>query len=131
MDKSWIHAIKWSTAYIDGVNSFMKFVENFNGREGEIRCPCKGCLNLKVQDKNIVKIHLLESGIDPGYTTWFYHGEASSSRIFGTPHTSRGDASSSDSEETIDEEDDGVIDMLFDLGQQYNQHGGDNTFVGN
>ena len=120
MDKSWMRAIKWSKAYVDGVNTFMKFIETHLGKECNIRCPCVGCLNLIIQDPKIVKDHMLERGIDPGYTTWFYHGEPSSSNNRGNSHSNEGDRSGSDLYEE-DEEYDGVNDMLFDLGQQFYQ----------
>ncbi|CAH9079402.1 unnamed protein product [Cuscuta epithymum] len=124
MDKSWMHEIKWSHAYVDGVKKFMTFVEDYNGREGVIRCPCVGCLNLRTQHKEIVKIHLLERGIDPGYNTWFYHGEESGSRTSKKNHTYTGNGTDNVYEE--EEEEDGITEMLFDLGQQYNHQDNDN-----
>lgn len=126
MDKSWLRAIKWSKAYIDGVNAFMKFVETRVGTECDIRCPCIDCLNLIIQDQKSVKDHILERGIDPGYTTWFYHGEPSSSNNLRNPHTNEGDRIDNDLFEEDDEEDDGVNDMLFDLGQQHYQADAEN-----
>ncbi|KAL6551327.1 hypothetical protein OROMI_021815 [Orobanche minor] len=119
MDTSWIRDAKFSKSYVDGVKSFMQFVRTHIGPACDVRCPCKNCLNLRLKDQTTVTHHILENGIDTGYITWLYHGEPrlNDERI----------RTDSDSKEKYnDEEDDGVSEMLFDLGEQYTQENNDN-----
>ncbi|KAL3618946.1 hypothetical protein CASFOL_037174 [Castilleja foliolosa] len=75
MDKSWMNAPIYSEAYLDGVNGFMLFVETHVGKNCDIRCPCKRCLNLIINNQKTVKAHIRLHGIDPHYVKWFNHGE--------------------------------------------------------
>ncbi|KAL8511956.1 hypothetical protein ACS0TY_018425 [Phlomoides rotata] len=119
MDKSWMRDTKWSKNYVAGVKSFMQFVRTHMGPDCDVRCPCKNCLNLRFRDQRTVTHHILENGIDTGYITWFYHGEP---RL-----NNEGIRTDSDPiEVNNDEEDDGVSEMLFDLGEQYTQENNDN-----
>ncbi|KAL3618470.1 hypothetical protein CASFOL_037552 [Castilleja foliolosa] len=125
MDKSWMYARKFSEAYVDGVHDFIEYVESHMGKECQVRCPCTRCLNLIIADQKSVRKHILVNGIDPGYVTWFYHGES-------TAHSAVGDATVQETAvyNESEDEDDGVNDILFDLREQYTQsdtNGVDNT----
>ncbi|KAL3633966.1 hypothetical protein CASFOL_022728 [Castilleja foliolosa] len=126
MDKSWMHERRFSKEYVNGVDDFIQFVESHMGKECDVRCPCTRCLNLIIKDQISVKQHIMINGIDPGYDTWFYHGESTSHSVVGDDQT--------DQEPTYDreeeDEDDGVNDILFNLHEQYTQsdtNGVDNT----
>ncbi|KAL3638401.1 hypothetical protein CASFOL_017772 [Castilleja foliolosa] len=121
-----MHERRFSKVYVNGVDDFMQFVESHMGKECNVRCPCTRCLNLIIKDQISVKQHIMINGIDPGYVTWFYHGESTSHSVVGDDQT--------DQEPTYDreeeDEDDGVNDILFNLQEQYTQsdtNGVDNT----
>ncbi|KAL3638393.1 hypothetical protein CASFOL_017764 [Castilleja foliolosa] len=116
MDKSWMNAPKHSEAYLEGVNGFMLFVETHVGKNRNIRCPCKRCLNLIINNQKTVKAHIRLNGIDPQYVTWFNHGEHAINDC--STHSSFHDESD---EDWAEDEDDGVDDMLIDIREQYNQ----------
>ncbi|CAN1145409.1 hypothetical protein LINPERHAP2_LOCUS14662 [Linum perenne] len=73
MDKSWMKKKRFSTPYIEGVRSFMLFVEENMGRDVDIHCPCKHCLNAFKEPQEVVLAHLMINGIDRRYTTWIHH----------------------------------------------------------
>ncbi|CAN1121606.1 hypothetical protein LINPERHAP2_LOCUS866 [Linum perenne] len=107
MDKSWMKKKRFSVDYIDGVRSFMTFVETHISHDNEIHCPCKHCLNVIKEPKPTVFTHLMINGIDSGYTTWIYHGETSQSHV-----NMMDDANANNS---MDDDDDDGDDQLFDL----------------
>ncbi|WCJ29444.1 hypothetical protein M5689_011080 [Euphorbia peplus] len=117
MDKIWMIATKWTKTYMEGVDYFMKFAQCKLGSECEIQCPCKGCLNLLFHAQKVVKSHLLHNGIDPGYISWFYHGEASTSTNLGN----QSNGNDIEEDDGNDEDTDGVHDMIFELGEKYIQ----------
>ncbi|CAI0559000.1 unnamed protein product [Linum tenue] len=84
MDKSWMRKKKFSVDYIEGVRSFISFVEEHIGHDNDIYCPCKSCLNVYKEPIQGVFAHLMINGIDHGYTTWVYHGESSNSNMDNT-----------------------------------------------
>ncbi|KAL6536147.1 hypothetical protein OROHE_012991 [Orobanche hederae] len=119
MDKSWMRDAKFSISYVAGVKSFMQFIRTHMGPACDVQRPCKNCLNLRLKDQTTVTHHILENWIDTWYITWFYHGEP---RL-----NDEGVRTDSDSTaKNNDEEDDGVSEMLFDLGEQYTQANNDN-----
>ena len=105
-------ARQFSKEYITGVKSFMKFVVEQMGATCNIRCPCKQCMNLFIRNQITVETHLLVNGIDQCYTTWFHHGEPllPSYRDRFTYDNVRVES---------DEDEDGLYDMLHDLGNEY------------
>lgn len=78
MDRSWMNARRFSSVYVQGVESFVK--ENM-GQECDIKCPCTHCLNSYIESQKEVQDHLLIRGIDTEYTRWIYHGERSNYRV--------------------------------------------------
>ncbi|CAN1289729.1 hypothetical protein LINPERPRIM_LOCUS20410 [Linum perenne] len=77
MDKSWMNKRRFSVEYVEGVKSFMHFVEGRLGVGVDIHCPCNHCLNVLQNSQDVVLEHLMINGINVGYTTWIYHGETS------------------------------------------------------
>ncbi|KAL7207377.1 hypothetical protein ACSBR1_029351 [Camellia fascicularis] len=76
MDRSWmLISDRFSQPYVDGVNSFIEFAKVHLGEGREIKCPCINCCNFYKQKYDIVKAHLLISGMIVSYTTWLEHGE--------------------------------------------------------
>ncbi|KAL3654668.1 hypothetical protein CASFOL_001403 [Castilleja foliolosa] len=116
-----MNAPKHSEAYLEGVNGFMLFVETHMGKNCDIRCPCKCCLNLLINNQKTVKAHIRLHGIDPHYVTWFNHGEHAINDC--NTHSSFRDESDEEQshENWAEDEDDGVDDMLVDIREQYNQ----------
>ncbi|CAL5408901.1 unnamed protein product [Camellia sinensis] len=76
MGRSWILIFdRFSQPYVDGVNSFIEFAKVHLGEAREIKCPCINCCNFYKQEYDIVKAHLLISGMIVSYTTWLEQGE--------------------------------------------------------
>ncbi|KAL7203986.1 hypothetical protein ACSBR2_017114 [Camellia fascicularis] len=76
MDRSWMLIYdRFSQPYVDGVNSFIEFAKVHLGEGREIKCPCINCCNFYKHEYDIVKAHLLISGMIVSYTTWLEHGE--------------------------------------------------------
>ncbi|XP_012827605.1 PREDICTED: uncharacterized protein LOC105948893 isoform X2 [Erythranthe guttata] len=116
MDKSWMTAKKFSSEYVQGVRSFMKFVDEHIGQHCDMKCPCTFCLNSYIRSKKEVLDHLLIRGIDVEYTRWIHHGECFDYQV------SHSDSDNDD----VNEDDDytnGVKDLLADLGNFY-EHAG-------
>ncbi|XP_028055405.1 uncharacterized protein LOC114259573 [Camellia sinensis] len=76
MDKSWmLISDRFSQPYVDGVNSFIEFAKVHWGEARKIKCPCINCCNFYKQEYDIVKAHLLISGMIVSYNPWLEHGE--------------------------------------------------------
>ncbi|GJU58034.1 reverse transcriptase domain-containing protein [Tanacetum coccineum] len=56
--------------FLDFAFSNKAFVDN-----NRIKCPCLECDNKHFKTRNDVMFHLYEKGFTPNYTTWFAHGE--------------------------------------------------------
>ena len=39
-------------------------------------CPCSKCGNRRMQNQEVMGIHLHKNGFTPNYTWWVHHGEA-------------------------------------------------------
>ena len=80
-DKSWIdiprHRRFHDTRYKEGCEAFMRYAEMNprNLRSGATYCPCCRCRNLKLLNRNDIRIHLITSGFDEKYKYWNWHGE--------------------------------------------------------
>ena len=108
MDKTWMTEKKWSPRYVEGVQSFMKFVKDNLGANCRVRCPCIDYLNSYVWSQDVVFDHLLINGIDGFYTRWIFHGEKSNYNVRAKDHYNN-------QSEVLDEiEDDGIQEMLDD-----------------
>ncbi|TYK06194.1 uncharacterized protein E5676_scaffold287G00510 [Cucumis melo var. makuwa] len=104
--------------------------------DGQIRCPCKRCMNLNWDLLVGVERHLLTIGMCPSYTEWVCHGEevnlyrgierfgkGTSSDSFheGTSNDSFHEGTSSDpfhiegTNNNLFSEDNQMLDMLHDL----------------
>ncbi|CAN1750149.1 hypothetical protein LINPERHAP1_LOCUS3952 [Linum perenne] len=105
MDKSWMGKRRFSVEYIEGVNSFMRFIQDHLGRNVDIHCPCKSCLNVFQEPQEVVLSHLMINGIDVGYTRWIYHGEQFNAAVDDLNMLDINDGGEGDDEE----------DQLFDL----------------
>ncbi|KAL7212799.1 hypothetical protein ACSBR2_015476 [Camellia fascicularis] len=66
---------RFSQPYVGAVNSFIEFAKAHLGEAREINCLCINCYNFYKQEYDIVKAHLLISGMMVSYTTWLEHGE--------------------------------------------------------
>ncbi|CAL5367388.1 unnamed protein product [Camellia sinensis] len=76
MDRSWmLISDRFSQPYVDGVNSFIEFAKVHLGEAREIKWPCINCCNFYKHEYDIVKAHLLISGMIVSYTIWLEHGE--------------------------------------------------------
>ncbi|CAL1402360.1 unnamed protein product [Linum trigynum] len=110
MDKSWMKKKRFSTDYIQGVRSFISFIEQHLGHNDDVHCPCKRCLNVYKEPLEGVFAHLMINGIDHGYTTWVYHGEPS--------HSHMNDITNGDVDNVVGGDED-FDDELFDLLDEY------------
>ena len=75
MDKSWIFGKQFSTAYVKGVEEFMKLVVDRYPEDAPIRCPCVHCLNHVIRPQTEVETHVHIYGMSDTYTRWTHHGE--------------------------------------------------------
>jgi hypothetical protein len=39
-------------------------------------CPCNKCGNRRMQNQEVMGVHLHKNGFTPNYTRWVHHGEA-------------------------------------------------------
>ncbi|KAA0054232.1 hypothetical protein E6C27_scaffold131G001770 [Cucumis melo var. makuwa] len=77
MGKGWMKLKnKFSFEYREGVSQFLEVAKfQVNIDYGQIRCPCKRCINSNWNSLKGVKRHLLTIGISPYCTEWVYHGK--------------------------------------------------------
>ena len=76
MDKSWINlSNRLCDEYWRGAVKFLEVAARHVNSEGEIRCPCRRCVNQEWLKLNRVEAHIIDNGFNPNYTVWVYHGE--------------------------------------------------------
>ncbi|XP_026453753.1 uncharacterized protein LOC113355176 [Papaver somniferum] len=76
VDKGWMKCPCKSAQYIEGVRSFIEFVNRNGGGNTLFSCPCSRCKNCKgLGPLSEISLHLLKYGILYTYTTWRFHGE--------------------------------------------------------
>ncbi|KAF9590220.1 hypothetical protein IFM89_031959 [Coptis chinensis] len=76
-DKSWIDLSFPDQHFIDGVSSFVKFVQVHFPDTETTQCPCNMCKNQRIPvPYEEVKIDLLKHGFNPAYKIWYLHGES-------------------------------------------------------
>ncbi|XP_074323736.1 uncharacterized protein LOC141660647 [Apium graveolens] len=76
MDRSWIDIPdKLSLDYANGIIEFISVAEKRVNAKGMVLCPCCRCMNKKLQNINMIKVHLLSNGFLDTYKRWYYHGE--------------------------------------------------------
>nr|XP_043619630.1 uncharacterized protein LOC122591425 [Erigeron canadensis] len=102
----WMYEIPRATKdYLTCLNQFIETVEKYKIESGDnhIRCPCKKCKNIKdVNDKNVLKDHLICEGFTEMYTCWIYHGEYLDDQDMVQPDYNENDNSVSDNENSGD-----------------------------
>ena len=85
--RTWMYEPGWKRGSIslhfrNGVEAFLKAASCNKTKMIEIRCPCKKCHCMKLQDYETITFHLHNYGFMPNYYVWRYHGES------GTKHDS-------------------------------------------
>lgn len=76
MDKEWMKLARYSTEYINGVESFLNYAYTKGKPQGvEILCPCAKCHNVFWRTRKVVADHLIGYGFEKGYDVWVRHGE--------------------------------------------------------
>ncbi|KAG8365413.1 hypothetical protein BUALT_Bualt18G0102300 [Buddleja alternifolia] len=76
MDRSWMMLEdRTRPEYENGVEEFLNFAYSSTEPGKKIRCPCKKCNNVYLQNRDDVEADLLEYGIIQIYVTWVLHGE--------------------------------------------------------
>jgi len=82
MDKEWTKLPRFSTEYLNGVESFLDFAYIRGRPQGnKILCPCAKCRNRCWARRSVVYDHLIAIGFLKGYTIWVNHGEEIPSRV--------------------------------------------------
>ena len=78
MDRTWItSARRFSVAYVEGVENFMKFIRaEYGGPKSDVLCPCSSCMNSVKRPQSTVQNHLHLYGMSITYTRWVHDGEA-------------------------------------------------------
>ncbi|KAI3968070.1 hypothetical protein MKW92_019112, partial [Papaver armeniacum] len=86
MDKSWVHKDRWTNDYQDGVRLFLDyaFKNGFVTEDNKMRCPCRDCNNICYHTEKKMFEDLVLHGMMRSYTTWFHHGESSSSTVLSS-----------------------------------------------
>ena len=79
MDRSWMTKSRLSQEYRDGVEYFLKFVEDGVEDCNLIRCPCNQCENIFKLSIQEIREHLFFFGINQNYTIWIWYEEKDSS----------------------------------------------------
>ena len=119
MDKSWIKLThRLCDEYWRGTDEFMALASRHVNLEGEIRCPCKKCVNQEWLKLNRVQAHIIDNGFNPNYSVWIYHGERSTVPQQAILNSS---ASTSATNASRDE----MADALLDLTNEMNFESGD------
>ena len=78
IDKNWTNLRnRLSDEYINGVKAFIVRAQNYVNKQGEVRCPCRKCLNRVFQTLRKVESHLGHYGFQQTYKRWTFHGEVS------------------------------------------------------
>ncbi|KAG8364929.1 hypothetical protein BUALT_Bualt18G0049800 [Buddleja alternifolia] len=76
MDRSWMMLEdRTRPEYENGVQEFLNFAYSSTEPGKKIRCPCKKCNNVYLQNRDDVEADLLEYGIIQNYVTWVLRGE--------------------------------------------------------
>ena len=60
---------------MEGVRQFMEFAAKKLGKDVDIPCPCRRCLNLESWPQPKVDDHIHHFGMSATYTRWIHHGE--------------------------------------------------------
>ena len=64
MDKSWIDLQeRILPTYIEGVNKFLDFAYAIQADDAKIYCLCKKCKNHFLEDRHMVKQHIITKGV--------------------------------------------------------------------
>ena len=85
--------------------------------EGKIQCLCKKCVNQEWSKLNRVETHIIDSGFNPNYNVWIYHGKRSD-----TPQRAILTGGASTSANVIGDE---IAGALLDLANEMNFESGD------
>ncbi|XP_026451749.1 uncharacterized protein LOC113352093 [Papaver somniferum] len=76
VDKGWMKCPCKYAQYIEGVRSFIEFINRNDGGNTLFSCPCSRCKNGKgLGPLSEISLHLLKYGIISTYTTWRFHGQ--------------------------------------------------------
>ncbi|CAN0899524.1 hypothetical protein LINGRAHAP2_LOCUS20324 [Linum grandiflorum] len=122
MDKTWMRERRFCVEYINGVKTFMQFVEDHLGANIDVPCPCNHCLNALQKSQGVVLAHLMINGIDVGYTKWVYHGEVCSLDVDAS------DAIANDLPDGNEEEEDNLFELLEEHANFINNVGAEGNF---
>ncbi|KAF5194909.1 hypothetical protein FRX31_015504, partial [Thalictrum thalictroides] len=76
-ERDWINLRFPDQRFIEGVNTFVKFVQDHYPSEDTTQCPCNLCKNQRIPILyEEVKIDLYKNGFNPSYKIWYLHGES-------------------------------------------------------
>ncbi|KAM6593613.1 hypothetical protein CsatA_001316 [Cannabis sativa] len=79
MDKSWMLERRETPQFLDGFNKFLEFALKNSSNHERIPCPCVDCCNGTKGNITMIKDHVICRGFNRSYTTWYWHGERSTS----------------------------------------------------
>ena len=75
MDKQWMKIkTRYLPEYEKEVDNFIEYARPSADSASRILCLCKMCVNKHFEYIDIVRVHLLDKGIDNTYTRWFHKG---------------------------------------------------------
>ena len=76
MDQQWMHGSRSTSAWIQGLDSFLKAAMANRSPKGLMCCPCSVCENKKkFRKRDTLLNHLALNGFMSNYTIWTKHGE--------------------------------------------------------
>ncbi|KAJ0494170.1 putative Transposase-associated domain-containing protein [Helianthus annuus] len=108
LGKSWTKITnKVDPVFINGAIAFAERGKTYVDSEGRIHCPCKKCVNARRHVPTVVADHIIYNCFEPSYNVWIHHGEHLPS--YETDDTD------SDYEESENESNDGVNELLDDV----------------
>ena len=132
MDRSWVFGKRFSTAYVKGVEEFMKFVSERYPEDAHIRCPCLKCLNHVMRPQPEVEIHIHIHGMSATYTRWIHHGEPADVVVdegIDLEVQGHDDGIHVDADDDVYDDDHGVPEMIGELYTAANADGQKPTFA--
>ena len=75
-NRNWIiEDQRLSVEFAAGMTEFMTMARQHVNIEGRVKCPCKRCNNVLMQQIPDIENHLFIRGFKRNYTRWIFHGE--------------------------------------------------------
>lgn len=105
IDKSWTRLTNRLCDEFDiGLTAFIRRCKNHLNSQGQCRCACKRCNNVKWGDLDTIYAHIHQYGFTAGYIIWRWHGEVDAPPVVYDTRNEMVDALNDIRRENIDNE---------------------------